>query len=399
LRQRSKKAANWTGGPLHLILSCIWFGTVLWLIVRAFNQRDLLPKLESAKPPPPDSAPRVAVVIPARDEAINIGRCLSSLVQQTYPTPRLHIIVVDDHSQDETFAIATTFAQICPQLTVLRSPALPPHWVGKSHACWIGARAAGQGIDWLCFMDADVWAEPALVASAMAAARSDGLDLLSLAPRQELRSFAERLVMPCGLYLLAFCQDLRAVQARHGSEVTATGQFMLVRRSCYEAVGGHAAVRGAICEDLMLARLLKRGGGHAILKDGRQLLSTRMYCGWSTLWIGIAKNLSEMLGGPLRTIAIAIAAIVLAWAAWLIPMGDAVACSRDNAVACFALIPGTLGSAAAFALHIAGASYFGIPPWYGLLFPLGYSAGALMAIDSVRRRLSGRVSWKGRTYP
>jgi chlorobactene glucosyltransferase len=63
------------------------------------------------------------------------------------------------------------------------------------------------------------------------------------------------------------------------------------------------------------------------------------------------------------------------------------------------LIPAALGSAAAFGLHIAGTSYFGIPLWYGLLFPLGYSAGALIAIDSVRRRLSGRVSWKGRTYP
>jgi chlorobactene glucosyltransferase len=394
--QKSNQFGRWT---VHLILSCIWFGAVLWLIMRAFNQRDLLPELESAEPPVADSASRVAVVIPARDEAINIGRCLSSLVQQTYPPPRLHIIVVDDHSQDETFSIATTFAQIRSQLTVLRSPALPPHWVGKSHACWIGARAAAPEIDWLCFMDADVWAEPALLASAIAAARNDGLDLLSLAPRQELHSFAERLVMPCGLYLLAFCQDLRAAQARHGSEVTATGQFLLVRRSCYEAVGGHAVVRGAICEDLMLARLVKRSGGYAILKDGRHLLSTRMYRGWSTLWTGIAKNLSEMLGGPLRTITIAIAAIVLAWAAWLIPLGDAVACGRGDSVGCFALIPGMLGSAAAFGLHIAGASYFGIPPWYGLLFPLGYSVGALMAVDSVRRRLSGRVSWKGRTYP
>jgi chlorobactene glucosyltransferase len=124
-----------------------------------------------------------------------------------------------------------------------------------------------------------------------------------------------------------------------------------------------------------------------------------MYRGWSTLWIGIAKNLSEMLGGPLRTIAIAMVAITLAWAAWLIPATDGLACAQRNSAACIALIPGVLGSAAAFGLHIAGAGYFGIPRWYGMLFPLGYSAGALIAIDSVRRRLSGRVSWKGRTYP
>jgi chlorobactene glucosyltransferase len=384
---------------VDLILSSIWLAVVIWLIVRAFNQRDLLQRLEPVTPPLPDRAPRIAIIVPARDEAANISRCLMSLVEQTYPASRLRLIVVDDHSSDATLAIATALAQKYSQLTVLRSPPLPPHWVGKSHACWVGARAVEQEVEWLCFIDADVWGEPALIASAIVAVSAKGLDLLSLAPRQELKSLAERLVMPCGLYLLAFCQDLRTVQARNGSEVTATGQFLLVRRSCYEAVGGHAAVHAAICEDLMLARLLKRSGGYAILQDGSRLLSTRMYRGWSTLWIGIAKNLSEMLGGPLRTITIAAAAIALAWAAWLIPLSDAISCGRGSSGACIALIPGLLGSAAALGLHIAGAFYFGIPLWYGLLFPLGYSAGALIAIDSVWRRLSGRVSWKGRTYP
>jgi chlorobactene glucosyltransferase len=384
---------------LDLLLSSIWLVAVIWLIARAFQQHGLLQSLKPVEPPPVARAAKVAVIVPARDEAANIKRCLRSLTAQTYPAPRLRIVVIDDHSRDGTFAIASALAQTCPQLTVLRSPPLPPHWVGKSHACWIGARAAEENTDWLCFVDADVWAEPALIASAIAAANAEALDLLSLAPRQELQSFAERLVMPCGLYLLAFCQDLRTVQARNSSEVTATGQFMLVRRAYYEAIGGHAAVRGAICEDLMLARLLKRSGGHAILQDGRRVLSTRMYRGWSTLWIGIAKNLSEMLGGPPRTMAIAAAAVVLAWAAWLIPLRDALDCAQGSTGGCVGLIPAALGFAAALGLHIAGAFYFGIPPWYGLLFPLGYSAGALIAIDSVRRRLSGRVSWKGRTYP
>jgi chlorobactene glucosyltransferase len=384
---------------VDLLLSWIWLAVVIWLIARAFQQRDLLQSLKPAQPPPGEQGAKVAVIVPARDEAANIERCLRSLAAQTYPVSRLRIVVIDDHSRDRTFAIATALAQTHPQITILRSPPLPPHWVGKSHACWIGARADAEDADWLCFVDADVWAEPTLIASAVAAATAESLDLLSLAPRQELRSFAERLIMPCGLYLLAFCQDLRTVQARGSSEVTATGQFMLVRRACYQAIGGHGAVRGAICEDLMLARLLKRSGGHAILQDGRQLLSTRMYRGWSTLWIGIAKNLSEMLGGPLRTIAIAAAAVALAWAAWLIPVVDGLDCATGSWASCIGLVPAIFGSAAAFGLHIAGAVHFGIPPWYGLLFPLGYSAGALIAIDSVRRRLSGRISWKGRTYP
>jgi chlorobactene glucosyltransferase len=382
-----------------LFISWAWLGVVVWLIARAVNQRGLLQVLESAAPPVAASAPRLAIVIPARDEAANIGRCLESVVQQNYPRSRLRIVVIDDHSADATFAIASAVAQRCPCVSVLRSPPLPPHWVGKSHACWIGARAVAPDTEWLCFIDADVWAEPALLPSAMAAATAADLDLLSLAPRQDLQSFAERLIMPCGLYLLAFCQDLRSVQARDGQEATATGQFMLVRRTVYDAVGGHAAVRGAICEDLMLARLIKRSGYGVLLQDGHRLLTTRMYTGWATLWVGIAKNLSEMLRGPARTAAIACIAVALAWAAVLVPAADAVACARGLPAACWALIPALLGSAAAVGLHIAGASYFRIPLWYGLLFPFGYAAGAAMALDSIRRRLSGRVTWKGRTYP
>lgn len=389
------------GEAVDLILSCIWLGIVVWLIVRAFNQRGLLTAVAPVPPLPEDEAPRVAVVVPARDEEANIGGCLQSLLAQTYPASRLRIIMIDDHSADATFAIAAALARHDPRLKIQRSPPLPPRWVGKSHACWIGARAvaADGGCDWLCFIDADVWGEPELIASAVAAAGADNLDLLSLTPRQHLHSFAERLVMPCGLYLLAFTQDLRVVQSPDSKETTATGQFMLVRRSAYEAAGGHAAVYGAICEDLLLARLLKRSGHAVLLKDGNRLLTTRMYAGWSSLWIGISKNLVEMLGGARRTMAIAAAALLLAWATWLIPLADGIGCARDVPTACTALVPGLLGSAAALGLHVAGTGFFRIPLWYGLLFPLGYSVGACMAIDSIRRRWRGRVSWKGRTYP
>ena len=147
-------------GTVDLILSSIWLAAVIWLIVRAFNQRNLLHLLEPAQPPLPNRVPRIAVIVPARDEAANISRCLMSLVEQSYPASSLRIIIVDDHSSDATLAIATALAQKYPQLTVLRSPPLPPHWVGKSHACWIGARAVERGVEWLCFIDADVWGEP-----------------------------------------------------------------------------------------------------------------------------------------------------------------------------------------------------------------------------------------------
>jgi chlorobactene glucosyltransferase len=336
--------------------------------------------------------------VPARDEEANIERCLHPLLQQDYPADRLNVLVVDDHSADATAEIVRRLAARHGQIALIASPPLPPRWTGKSHACWIGARTAAPQSEWLCFIDADVRATPALLSSAVRAARDQRLDLLSLAPRQELGTFAERLMLPCGLVLLSFIQDLRRAQARSTGAVTATGQFMLVRRDAYDAVGGHAAACSAICEDLEFARRLKQSGRSVLLMDGERMLSTRMYTGWRTLWPGFAKNLVDTLGGPAATLSIAVAAVALAWSALAIPLIDVIGRALGSQGASSALVVALLGSGAAFGLHIAATFHFRIPFWYGLLFPLGYTAGALIAVDSVRRRLSGRVGWKGRIY-
>jgi chlorobactene glucosyltransferase len=378
-----------------LALSCAWLALVILLLVRAFYQRDLLRPLPCGVP---HAAPAVTVIIPARNEEINIGHCLRGLLKQNYPTSRFRLLLVDDHSIDNTASIALSWARYNRQLSVLRSPPLPSRWLGKSHACWIGAQAASDETEWLCFVDADVRPGPELLARAVATARSQRLDLLSLVPRQEFGSFAERLVMPCGFYLLAFYQDLRELQSRDGADTTATGQFMLIRRSVYEAIGGHAAVREVICEDLALARLIKRHKGHVALCDGKEVISARMYRGWLTLREGVTKNLVDMLGGPFQTVTTAAIGTLLAWAVWLLPGADAMSCAADTPGGCLALAPALAAFCAAIGFHIAGARYFRIPAWYGLLFPVGYTVGALLAIDSLRRRLRGCVSWKGRTY-
>jgi chlorobactene glucosyltransferase len=384
------------GGTVLLVLSCAWLALVILLLARAFNQRDLLRPLPRGVP---RVAPMVTVIVPARNEEINIGHCLRGLLKQNYPATRFKLLLVDDHSIDNTASIALSWARDDRQVSVLRSPPLPSRWLGKSHACWIGAQAASDETEWLCFVDADVRPEPELLTRAVATAASQRLDLLSLAPRQEFGSFAERLLMPCGFYLLAFYQDLRASQSRDAADTTATGQFMLIRRSVYEAVGGHAAVHEVICEDLALARLIKQHRGHVALCDGKEVISVRMYSGWLTLWEGVTKNLVDMLGGPFQTVTTAATGMVLAWAVWLLPGADAASCAADAPGGCFALAPALVASCAAIGFHMAGACYFRIPVWYGLLFPVGYTAGARLAIDSLRRRLRGCVSWKGRTCP
>jgi chlorobactene glucosyltransferase len=384
---------------MELALSFGLLALVLWLILRAAGQRHLLPIIDPVSSHSSKALPRVSIIIPARNEQLNIGACMSALLEQDYRAKHLNVIVVDDHSTDSTYAVASSIASRSSEAKVVQSPALPPHWVGKSHACWIGSGIAQTKDEWLCFIDADVEAEPKLLASATEIALSQHLDLLSLAPRLRLESVAERLVLPCGLYLMAFCQDLALVQAQGSDRVTATGQFMLVRRRVYESVGGHAAVRDAICEDVELALLIKRAGGRVILQDGKFLLSARMYTGWSSLWSGISKNLVDMLGGERATLITAAIALALSWACVLLPILDAVSCGYGIPGSCVALLPALVASLAAFGLHIAGAWYFQIPFWYGLLFPFGYSVGACLALDSLRRRRRRRIVWKGRTYP
>jgi chlorobactene glucosyltransferase len=383
---------------VELLFSSLWLAIVAWLIARAVRQRGCLRRVERAPPPAAEKAPSIAVIIPARDEEANIRHCLEALLAQDYPPSRVRLLVVDDHSADATAAIVRGLSERHPRIALVSSPPLPPRWTGKSHACWIGVRAALPKAEWLCFIDADVTAERFALSSAVNTVRNERLDLLSLMPRQELKSFAERLILPCGLVLLSFVQDLRHCQSRSGKDVAATGQFMLVRRGAYEAVGGHAAVCSAICEDLEFARRLKQVGRTVLLMGGDGLLSTRMYTGWRTLWPGLAKNLVDTLGGPTATLGLAFAAVILAWAAFIVPIGDLAGWLRGDHGALSALTLALAGSGAAIGLHVAATFYFRIPFWYGLVFPLGYTVGALMAIDSVRRRLSGRVSWKGRIY-
>lgn len=381
---------------MALILSLGWLFIVAWLILRAFRQRGVLPELRVAADGHEEA--NCCVIVPARDESANIGPCVRSLLQQLYQPGTLSVVVVDDESSDDTAEIVAGLAQNAAHLTLVEAPPLPPEWKGKVHACCVGVAAAPKDAEWLCFLDADMRTQSPLLASAVADAQAKHIDFLSLSPRQELGSFAERLMLPCGLYLLSFSQDLRVLQAPDSDDAVATGQCMLVRREAYEALGGHEAVKGEICEDIELARLFKRSGYRVLMEDGSHLLSTRMYRGWEDLWPGIAKNLSDMLGGPTRTAVTVIVTLVLAWAAVLVPAFAITACADGSRTACYATAPALIASGAAFGLHVAGAMHFGIPFWYGLLFPFGYSTGALIALDSLRWRLIRRVRWKGRVY-
>ena len=371
-----------------LVIAFVWTGGVAWLLCRAVRQFGLY---QTLRPAPADGkdAPDLAVIVPARNEAARIERCLRGLLAQDYPTERLRIIVVDDNSTDGTAILVERIAAEDARVRLIHGRPLPPGWAGKPHACQQGADAAGA--DWLCFLDADTAAQPALLRTAGKAAQEKRIDLLSLEPFQELGSFAERLVIPSGMFLIAFTQDPSRVNDPARPDATANGQFLLFRREAYEAVGGFAAVRDEICEDKALARAVKRAGFRLALMGAEELVRVRMYTGFRSLAEGLAKNVVDMAGGVGATLAAAALALVLGWAPILVPLwiGD-----RRPVALAVALA----GSLALLGTHLAGARHFHIPFWYGFLFPLGYTLAAAVALYAVLRRVRGVVVWKGRTY-
>jgi chlorobactene glucosyltransferase len=376
-------------------VALFWAVMVTWLICRAARQYRAY---EVLQPQPLSAAPPVIdVVVPARDEADAIARCLEGLAAQDYPCACRTITVVDDGSRDATAAIAREIAAGREGIRVIEAGGLPPGWTGKAHACWQGAiRGCGR---WLCFIDADTVPRPALLRSAVAAAEARGLALLSLEPRQELVTAWERLIIPAGLCALGFVGDLRRTGDAEQAATPANGQFLLIRRDAYERAGGHAAVRGEVAEDSALASRIKAAGGGAALAGGAPLIAVRMYRSLPQLWEGLGKNVTETFGGVSATIAASLTGLVLAWSAVALPASLALAfAASPSALGLAALALAALASLAMLALHVAAARYLGIPFWYGAIFPLGYTLAVMLASEGIAARRRGRIAWKGRVY-
>jgi len=230
----------------------------------------------------PENAPEVSVIVPARNEEPRLGDCLRTLAGQD--GPGCEIIVVDDHSTDGTRAIAESFP-----VRVIAADSLPEGWTGKCNAAWTGASAAHG--HWLLFTDADTKHAANSIATGLQEAQENGADLLSYSPRQEVVSLAERALMPVIFAELAATYPPKAVSDPASPLAAANGQYLLIRREAYDAIGGHAAVATAILEDVELARRAKRAG-YKLRFRYSEVVSTRMYRSFAEMWEGWTKNLA-----------------------------------------------------------------------------------------------------------
>lgn len=228
--------------------------------------------------------PLVSIIIPARNEGASIARCLDSLIIQSGVS--FEIIVVDDASTDDTRKIAKSFAKV----RVIDAGPLQEGWTGKNNAVLAGvAQARGS---WLLLTDADTTHKPGSLARAVAEAEEHRAALLSYSPEQEVRTFWEKAVMPVIFAELAASYSPTEVSDPGSPVAAANGQYILISRDAYDAVGGHAKILGDLLEDVAIARLVKSSGRRILFRYGSDAVRTRMYRNWRQMKEGWTKNLA-----------------------------------------------------------------------------------------------------------
>ncbi len=337
----------------------------------------------------PKISPNVSVIIPARNEARRIGACLEAVLAQDAPAGE--VIVVDDQSDDGTSEQVKTVQARDARVRLVSAGPLPDGWVGKSHALAIGSNVATG--DWLLFLDADTHVASQGLARAFARAEAEGLDGLSLSPEQVCGGFWERVVQPVVFEFLNARYDLDAVNDPARPEAAANGQFILIRRTVYERLGGHEAIKDRVLEDVAFAERAKRSGVRLALYDGRGLARTRMYESFGDLWRGWTKILFLLCGARFTTVMVASGraglsvglVVVAAWALW-----------RSWTGWPFLLVM----VAAVYWRAAVRLRRLGFPSTASTLgYPLGCGLFvAMLAASALRGWFTGRVIWRDRVY-
>ena len=370
-------------------------------------------------------APKVSVIIPARDEQANIGRCLRSILAQQGVA--FQVIVVDDHSTDRTAEIARWMMADVPHppssgpaaslLTGVGGPylpavgkcgsgsplplsaqppqailiearrPLPTGWTGKANAL-ASALPHAKG-EWLLFTDADTEHAPGSLAAAVQEAEQYRADLFSLSPEQQVEGFCERALMPVVFAELATTFRPRDVSDPATPVAAANGQYLLIRLAVYQAIGGHAAVAGDVLEDVALARRAKAAGYSLRFRLGKGMVRTRMYRGWRQMRGGWTKNLALLFPDANR-----LARRRMVEFAALAAFPSA-ACLAKNRVLRYALLAGSAAAWGNFLLRVRRAHF---DPLSTALAVCGLPLFAGLLARSARTHRDGRVEWKGRNY-
>lgn len=337
--------------------------------------------------------PGVSVLIPARNEASTIASAVeSALSQDGLP---LEVLVLDDHSTDDTARIVHRLASKDPRVRLIRGQPLPAGWCGKQHACWQLALEAREEL--LVFLDADVRLEAGSMRRCAAHfQRHPEIDLASGVPRQVTVSFLERLLIPLIPWvLLSYLPMLAARRWRWTALAAGCGQFIAARRVAYFAAGGHRAVRSTLHDGVKLPRAFRAAGLNTDLIDATDLARCRMYDNSNAVWRGLGKNATEGMAHPAAILpwtVLLLGGHVLPWfvlaSAWF-PAGNPAILNWGATAALLSLLPRLLGA------HRFRQGLATLP-----LHPLAITTLILLQWESLARHWLGRPNeWRGRRYP
>ncbi len=347
---------------------------------------------------PLENPPLVSVIVPARNEAHNIARCVTSILSTTYPN--LELIVVDDSSTDGTAQIAREAAQRDPRARFITSPPLPEGWFGKQWACATGAKVAHGSV--LQFTDADTVHGADLVTRSMNAMRRTKAQLFSVAGRQELGGFWEKVIQPQIFMILSmrYGGTESITQSTNVRDKIANGQCIFVTHDSYNAIGGHASVRTSVAEDLMLAQRFFAARKRVVIVLGVNQLSTRMYASLRDIIGGWRKNV--FAGGldsvPFGKVGRTLFPLFLLMPPLmeLLPPLVLVLAATGVATSGTLLLWAAISGTATLVWWIVAYVTIRENPLYALAYPLGALVLLWIFLTAVIR--GRRVRWKGRTY-
>jgi hopene-associated glycosyltransferase HpnB len=330
-----------------------------------------------------DAQPRVAAIVPARDEAEVIAQSIGSLLAQEYAVP-MRIVLVDDGSSDGTAEVACALPGAEQRLTVISGAPRPAGWTGKLWAVQQGVDATNEDV--LLLSDADVVHDPAHLATLVAQLERTDVDLVSEMVALNCESLAERLLVPAFVYFFALLYPFEWVNDPMRATAAAAGGTMLVRRRALDRIGGLQVIQGELIDDVALARAVKRGGriwlGHSALAR-----SVRRYPGFADLWNMIARSAYVQLRHSPALLVLTI--IGMAWL-FLLPV--------------YATLwrPHWIGLAAWMLMAVSFVPTlrrFNLAPWWALLLPAIAAFYMAATIGSGTAYHAGRGTvWKGRAY-
>lgn len=388
---------EWILGGLYLLVGPFCWALFAFAMVKGRKRMRILVRPAPEVPQPP---PSVSVLIPAKDEASQIEKCIRSVLAQDYP--HFNIIVIDDRSTDGTGEILDRMAAADARLKIvhLQEGSLPPGWGGKSFALHSGLEQA-RG-DWLLFVDADVLLEPDVMQATIAWAIARKFDLISLLPTFVSGTFAEGLLQPLAGAATSAMFVIALTNSNEWPKTAfANGQYLMVRRDAYEAVGGHEAIRGTLSEDVAIARKLKIAGFRPRLGWGDSWATVRMYVGLNAIFRGWSRNFYVgSLGKPWRILALMAFLLCCCWSVFA---GLSWGVYRFVHPVDFLHGLGWIGTGVAHYVAMTvtvGLMYFwaGEPVWYALLFPIGVAFLLLVSLKSLWICLTGKVIWRGTQY-